>query len=139
MNPHVPPRTSRYSTRLNRDQRIRVIVLYQAGHTNREIADLLKITINQVRNTIRSGRSSPGKSTGRPPVLTPAQEEELVTFVRSSQENRQMSYLELAMNFHTWNVGEDAIRNALKRRGVSRHTARSKALPPNEHTKLRLE
>ena len=45
--------------------------------------------MNQVRNTIRTGRLSPGRSTGRPPVLTFEQEEELVTFVCSSQEARQ--------------------------------------------------
>ena len=66
--------------------------------------------MNQVRNTIRTGRLSPGRSTGRPPVLTFEQEEELVTFVCSSQEARQMSYLELALHFESWNFGQDAIR-----------------------------
>lgn len=95
--------------------------------------------MNQVRNTIRTGRLSPGRSTGRPPVLTFEQEEELVTFVCSSQEAWQMSYLELALHFESWNVGQDAIRNALKRRGFSRYVARRKPPLTDEHTRLRLE
>ena len=50
-----------------------------------------------------------------------------------------MSYLELAMNFPEWNFGQDAIRNALKRRGYSRHISWSK-LPLTDAQKiLRLE
>ncbi|KAI0999649.1 hypothetical protein K3495_g8548 [Podosphaera aphanis] len=77
-----------------------------------------------VRKTIRTDRLSPRKSTGRPPVLTLEQEEELATFACSShQEARQISYLKLAVYFQSWNIGQDATRNALKRRSLSRYVA----------------
>ena len=50
-----------------------------------------------------------------------------------------MTFLELAMNFPEWNVGEDTIRNALKRRGYSRRMARNKPLLSAQHRRLRLE
>lgn len=50
-----------------------------------------------------------------------------------------MTYLQLAMSFPEWNVGEDAVRNALKRRGYSRRIARSKPPLSDEHRRLRLE
>ncbi|KAI1002058.1 hypothetical protein K3495_g6148 [Podosphaera aphanis] len=95
--------------------------------------------MNQIRKAIRTGRLSPGKSTGRPLVLTLEQEEELVTFVYSTQEARRMSYLELGVYFESWNIGRDAIRDTLKRRGFPRYIARRKPLLTNEQMRLRLE
>ncbi|KAI1002155.1 hypothetical protein K3495_g6050 [Podosphaera aphanis] len=126
----------RYSSRLNRDQRMRVLELNEARKTNREISDLLGITLSQVKYTIRSGCVSPKRSTGRPPVLTPEQDEELEAFVHSSEAAKQMSYLELSMHFDTWNVGQDAIRNALMRRGYSRFIPRCKPLLTDKHKKV---
>ena len=84
--------------------------------------------MNQVKYTIQTGRTSPGKSTGRPHVLSIEQENELEVFVCRDKETRQMSYLELSLHFHMWNVGQDAILNALRPRGYLRYIAQSK--PP---------
>ncbi|KAI0993031.1 hypothetical protein K3495_g15153 [Podosphaera aphanis] len=67
----------RYSNRLSREQRIRVLALYEARHSNREIPDLLGISMNQVKYTIQTGRISPGKGTGRPHMFSTEQEDEL--------------------------------------------------------------
>ena len=85
------------------------------------------------------GCVDPGKRTGRSSKISPEQGDELEKFVCSSRETRRMSYLELAMNFPQWNVGVDAVRNALKRRGYSRRIARNKPPLSAEHRRLRLE
>ncbi|KAI0997325.1 hypothetical protein K3495_g10861 [Podosphaera aphanis] len=82
----------RYSNRLSREQRIRVLALYEARHSNRGISDLLGISMNQVKYTIQTGRISPGKSTSRPHMLSTEQEDELEVFVCRDKETRQMSY-----------------------------------------------
>ncbi|KAI0997564.1 hypothetical protein K3495_g10623 [Podosphaera aphanis] len=89
----------RYSNRLSREQRIRVLALYEARHSNREISDLLGISMNQVKYTIQTGRISPGKSTGRPHKLSTEQEDELEVFVCRDKKTRQMSYLEQSIHF----------------------------------------
>ncbi|KAI1004586.1 hypothetical protein K3495_g3627 [Podosphaera aphanis] len=66
-----------YSNRLSREQRIRVLALYEARHSNREISDLPGISMNQVKYTIQTGRISLGKSTGRPHMFSTKQEDEL--------------------------------------------------------------
>ena len=50
-----------------------------------------------------------------------------------------MTFLELAMNFSECNVGEDTIRNALKRRGYSGRITRNKPPLSAQHRRLRLE
>ncbi|KAI6248672.1 hypothetical protein HI914_02268 [Erysiphe necator] len=118
--PDISSKACKRSSKLTRDQRLQILTLFRAGHSKKEISIILGVTIHQVKNTLRSGRVSPGKITGRKPTLGPEQVDELERFVQTSQETRQMSYLELAMNFPQWNVGQDAIRNALKRRGYCR-------------------
>ncbi|KAI0994093.1 hypothetical protein K3495_g14090 [Podosphaera aphanis] len=129
----------RYSNRLSREQIIRVLALYEARHFNREISDLLGISMNQVKYTIQTGRISLGKSTGRPHKLSTEQENELEVFVCRDKETRQMSYLELSIHFHMWNFGQDAIRNAFRRRGYLRYIARSKPPLTEQYKLLRIE
>lgn len=102
-------------------------------------SDAVRITIHQVSYNIRSGCVDPGKRTGRNSKISPEQGDELEKFVCSSRETRQMNSLELAMNFPQWNVGVDAVWNALKRRGYSRRIARNKPPLSAEHRRLRLE
>lgn len=47
--------------------------------------------------------------------------------------------MELAINFPQQNFGEDATRNALKRRAYSRRIARKKPSLSDKHRRLRLE
>ena len=79
-----------------------------------EISKILQISYGQVKYTIQSGRTSPRKSTGRPPKLLTEQVDELEAYVRRSSNTRQMSYLELAMKFPQWNVVEEAVKNSLQ-------------------------
>ena len=92
-----------------------------------------------MKYTIQSGRTSPRKSTGRPPKLLTEQVDELEAYVRSSSNTRQMSYLELAMKFPQWNVGEEAVKNSLQQRGYGRYVARNKPPLSPENKRLRLE
>ncbi|KAI6249474.1 hypothetical protein HI914_02760 [Erysiphe necator] len=124
MNPS-PPTAHRRSCNLNRDQRLEVLKLHDAGHGPIYISKQLGITRRQVKYTIYRGHVSPQKSKGRPPKLTSEQVDELEAFIVASSTNRRMSYLELAMQFSQWNVGEGAIKGALARRGYIRYRARN--------------
>ncbi|POS82859.1 hypothetical protein EPUL_006124, partial [Erysiphe pulchra] len=120
-----PPIAHRRSCNLSRDQRLEVLKLHDAGHGPIYISKELGITRRQVKYTIYRGHVSPQKSKGRPPKLTSEQVDELEAFVVASSTNRRMSYLELAMQFSKWNVGEGAIKGALARRGYIRYRARN--------------
>jgi ketohexokinase/beta-glucosidase len=71
---------------------------------------------------------TPRKRPGRPPVLSEEQIDEIELFVVSSKTGRLMSYLELSVQFSEFQVGPEAIRSALRRRGYKRYIARQK--PP---------
>lgn len=94
----------------------------------RDINETLRITFNQVVNTIKPGRVLPSLSSGRPSILSPAQVDELEAFIRSMPETRKMSYLELSMSFPEWNVRETVIGHALRERDHSRHIDLQKPL-----------
>ena len=55
-----------------------------------------------------TSRAIPKKRSGRPPILTQAQVEELVEFVCASAKNRRMSYSQLAIALE-FGVKKDAI------------------------------
>ncbi|KAI0994076.1 hypothetical protein K3495_g14107 [Podosphaera aphanis] len=129
----------RYSNRFSQEQRIRVLALYEARHTNREISDLLGISVNQVKYTMQTGCITPGKSSGRPPVFSNEQEDEVEVFVCRDKNTRQMSYLELSIHFYMWTVGQDAIRNTLRRRGYPRYLAQSKPPLTEKHQIFRMQ
>lgn len=65
--------------------------------------------------------------------------DKLERFVLSSPECRQMMHPDLSLNFPKWNVGQEAICNALKRREYSRFIAWNKPKLSNENWMLRLE
>jgi transposase len=91
------PSTPKHRKHLNRDQRLMVHTLYNAGHTQKWISTHLGFTLRQVQYVL-TVPVTPKQRTGRPPVLTPEQVQELIQFVRTSKETketRQMTYLEL--------------------------------------------
>ncbi|KAI1005734.1 hypothetical protein K3495_g2486 [Podosphaera aphanis] len=120
--------TPRRSPNVNQDQKLKILTLYGAGHSRKEIAEHLKITRVQVKYTITTGHICPRKSTGRPARLSLAQVDELERFICSSRETRRMTYLEVACNFPDWNIGERTVRNALQQRGYAHRLPRNK--PP---------
>jgi len=121
------PTTPRHRKQLTRDQRLIVHALYHAGHTQKWIASHLNITIRQVQYTL-TVPVTPQKRTGRPLLLSVEQIQELIQFIRSSKEARQMSYLSLSQHFQHWHIGQYAIRYALRNAGYNRRIALSK--PP---------
>lgn len=104
------------------------MTLHNDGRSRGYISQNLGITLHQVRYTIEKEVASPKKNKGRPRKLTSAQVDEIEEFVCSSRETRQMPYLEVALNFPQWGVGEKAVKNGLESRGFTRCLARNK--PP---------
>ncbi|KAI0996976.1 hypothetical protein K3495_g11207 [Podosphaera aphanis] len=89
----------------------------------------LAISYRQVCYTSENVDLSPKNSTGRPPVLRKSQVDEIESFVCSSPEDRQMSYLQLAnFAFRHFGVSEKVIRREMKKRGYTRQVAAAK--PP---------
>ncbi|EPS44330.1 hypothetical protein H072_1671 [Dactylellina haptotyla CBS 200.50] len=83
---------------LSRLQRERVRNLaHDAGMGPADIAQTTGFTIHQIKTALRAKSASIGTRTRRPRLLTPEQEEELVTFITSSAINRQMTYLHLSL------------------------------------------
>ena len=92
--PHPPIRRSKASN-LSRDQRRDVQLLHIIGWSYTQIEKHIGYTYSQIGNAYRL-RATPKKKSGRPPILSPAQVEELVEFVCASAKNRRMSFQQLA-------------------------------------------
>ena len=114
---------------LTRDQRVAVQTRRRYGLSLQAIANQLRISPRQVKYACQRSDVSDTRSPDRPPVLSSEQMEELVEYIRSSEDGRFMTYFELAIYpFAHWNVGEIAIRGALRRRGYRRCISQCK--PP---------
>ncbi|KAI1001792.1 hypothetical protein K3495_g6410 [Podosphaera aphanis] len=137
MDNTISPPVRRRASFLSRDQRIQILAPHRAGISNREIADQFRVT-TQVHGAVRSGRVSPQPRSGRPPSLSSAYVEKLEAFVCSCRETRQMSFLELALHFRLWGVGEFVIRNALRKRGYERRLPRRCPPLTENHRSVRL-
>ncbi|KAI1003954.1 hypothetical protein K3495_g4255 [Podosphaera aphanis] len=105
--PQTPPPAARqYGKRLTRDQCLQVKTLSRVGFPHKNIVEQLGIPTRQ-------------------------------DFICSSPENRQMSYFEVAHSvFPHLGVGEEVIRNEMKKRGFSRQIAQSKP-PLNSENKAK--
>lgn len=99
-------------------------------HTNKTIELIAKdlgLSWHHAQDVRARHSESPSVRTGRPPVLSSQQIDQLVAFVRSSYEARRVSDLDLSLDpFREWSVGQRCIQRALKSRGYSRRRARSK-------------
>ncbi|TVY56801.1 hypothetical protein LCER1_G002662 [Lachnellula cervina] len=121
----LPLRRRTRASDLTRDQRRDCILLSNIGWTYKQISDKFGFTIRQIQTAC--AKATPKKRSGRPPLLTQAQVEELVFFVCATAENRRMSFQKLA-EVMDWGVKKDAIRTALLREGFHRRLAMRK--PP---------
>lgn len=144
--PHTPPaEPTRGTPHLTRDERRDILLMASLHHTEEEIAAYLsdrygkQITLRQISYTLQTEKATPRKPTGRPAKLTREQGDVLEAYVTTSHETRRMSYEMLARNLQFPNIGRDAIRRELNRRGYSRRIALRKP-PLDERTKvIRLE
>ena len=116
-----PPIRKPKAPALTRDQRRDVQLLRSLGWQYKAIRYHTSFEIRQIEYALKQP-ATPKKSTGRPPLLSHAQVEELIEFVYASKKNRRMSYkqLALALNF---GVKEFAIRTALQHEGFYRRLA----------------
>lgn len=123
------PRGSTGRKQLTTEQRQRIRTLhFDARMTNGEIASITGATPDQIRYTIRAESAAVAHRSGRPRVLTPEQEAELVEFVCASRKNRRMTFLQLSLVLFAGIFGVWAIKHALYRLGFRRRVARRK--PP---------
>ncbi|KAK7913818.1 hypothetical protein PG985_011521 [Apiospora marii] len=109
----------------------RINLLYRdALRTRKEIEALTGFTESQIKRALAT--RAVGRGTGRPPKLSPAQEDELVAYVTASPEQQSMSYLELARALFGRSFGEYAIRSTLRRRGFCRDNGKTRLEPPGK-------
>jgi hypothetical protein len=99
-----------------RDQRVQARILREAGFLYAEIAESLQLTIRQVGIAVR-GRATPRRRSGRPPILTTNQVEELIEFIAASKHNRRLPFWRLAVELGWEGVSAGAIKSALARAG----------------------
>ena len=126
----TPPATPRRK-RLDRDQRRDILLLRRRGDTYAQIAQFLDITPRAVEYTCQKQTATPKhKQTGRPSKLKPNDVDDLLSFVKSSSRTRRMTYDQLREELYKDRpeIGSEAIKYALKKRGYFRRIALRK--PP---------
>ena len=135
--PHPPIRRPK-APDLIRDKKRDIQLLHSIGWSYPQIERFTGHTYNQIANACRSGvRATPKKKSGRPPLLSQAQVEELVEFVCASSQNRRMSFAQLATTLD-FGVKKDAIRMALQREGFHRRLAMRKPPISEKNRQIRL-
>ena len=137
--PPLSPKSTK-SSQTTRDQRRDIRLLYDIGWSYKQIHDYLPFhpEYYQIRYAYRALQATPKKKSGRRPVLTQAQIEDLVFFVYASSQNRRMSFSQLTtvMNF---GVKKDVIRSALLCKGFHRRLAMRKPPISEKNRQLRLQ
>jgi transposase len=130
--PHTPKRK-----RLTRDQRRDILLLRSLGKTYSEIATYLSVSEGAVQYTYNIHKATPKKDRrGRPSKLSKEDVDNLVAYIRRSQDTRRMTYKELGEVF---GVHKDYIKRALRRRGYYRRVALRKPLILEKNRRLRLK
>ncbi|EEA20407.1 transposable element tc1 transposase, putative [Talaromyces marneffei ATCC 18224] len=126
-----------YSTRLNRDDRIRILTLREAGFTYLQIASQLHITHDQVQYTCQSQQATPKKARGRTPKLSEEDVDRVIDWISSSKRTRRMPYYKVIRELDL-PIGATALARALKKRGYTRCKALRKPPLSDEHKRVRL-
>lgn len=125
--PAESPEPRQNSTRLSRDDRIRVLVLRDAGHTYEQITNQLGVTYRQVEYTCQTHQATPKKAHGQFPKLSDDEVTRIIEFISSSKLNRRKSYKKVIKELNL-PVGETALARALRKRGY--HRCKSLRKPP---------
>lgn len=114
---------------LKEDERQRVRTLhFDAKLTNSEIQKITGYTENQIRTAISASSAKVAPRSGRPLLLTPEQQEELIEYVTASKAGCRASFLQLSLTLFNAEYGAYVIRYTLRRLGFKRYVARKK--PP---------
>ena len=98
--------------------------LHDAGMNQTKIAAHLQISRKKVAHSLRRGSVIPKKAPGQVSSLSSEEVNKVEEFVKSSPENKQMTYFELAYGgFKHLGVSERVLKKELEKRGYSRHPA----------------
>lgn len=135
--PPTTPQSKQYSLRLDRDDRIRVLALRDAGFTYAQISQQLQISYRQVQHTCQSQQATPKKPHGAPPKLSEAEVDTIIAWITSSKRTRRMPYYKVVQELNL-SVGKNALAHALKKRGYTRCIALQKPPLSDEHKRVRL-
>ncbi|OJJ70948.1 hypothetical protein ASPBRDRAFT_43823 [Aspergillus brasiliensis CBS 101740] len=122
--PSTSPKLT-YSRRLDRDDRIRILTLRDAGFTYEQIVNQLHISYRQVQYTCQSQQVSPRKAKGNAPKLSDEEVDRIIQWISSSKRTRRLPYHRVIEELQL-PVGVAALARALKKRGYSRHIALQK-------------
>jgi hypothetical protein len=155
----MPPIRGR--RQLTRDEGIQILAFRRIGMTYEAIAKMFRnVSPYQVEYVVQKGHPTPryffiiiisrvlsnhrylySKRSGRPPLITDKQLQELTAFVCASSHNRRLPWAQLPLEYPmcTWeNATEWTISSAMKRAGFRRRIARTKPPISEENRLLRL-
>ena len=94
-----------------------------------KIAAHLQISRKQVGHSLRRGSVTPKEARGQISSLSSEEVDKVEEFVKSSLENRQMTYFELLHGeFKHLGVSERMIKKELEKKGYNRHLAIEKPI-----------
>ena len=105
----------------SRDQRRDVKLMHRLGYTQAAISLQLDLSINQVQYAI-SQPETPKRRSGRNPILSEAQIQDLVAFISASKTNRRTNWRSLPKAMG-WDISWYCIRRALIGLGYKRYIA----------------
>ena len=112
------------------------------GFTYSQISTHLPgVTERAVQYTCNTQIATPKKKSGRPAKLSSTEIDELETYVKSSKAARRMSYKDLTKTLYgdRPEIGVEAVKYALKKRGYSRRVALRKPPISEKNRVARLE
>jgi transposase len=135
--PSEAPEPKQISARLNRDDRIRILALRDAGFTYQQIASQLQITHRQVQYTCQSQQATPKKARGQAPKLSEEDVDKVIEFITSSKRARRLPYHKVIQELNL-PVGTTALARALKKRGYTRCKALRKPPLSSQNKRVRL-
>ncbi|KAL5615244.1 hypothetical protein BROUX41_005300 [Berkeleyomyces rouxiae] len=112
-------------------QRSQILALRATNIPLTQIAHQLHVSLSQVRYTVRQQTARVAPRSGRPRLLSPAQVDRVVAFVRGSPANQALPWAGIApalgIECSVW-----AVRRALRLRGFSRGHALGRTLPAGD-------
>jgi ketohexokinase/beta-glucosidase len=137
-NPPEPPEPpNENSARLEREQRIQILTLREAGFSyNNIVAQFEDITYNQVRYTCRIEKWTPRKAKGAPMKLSELQINEILAFISSSRRTRRLPFYKVIRELEL-PVNASTLARALAKRGYHRYRALRKPYLTAVHREAR--